>query len=387
MEIWNRLKQRKWDPKNEDLQRFVLVMSGIARDLGLHDTDLIKTIVENMQIAREDGNLLLNSRTMVEFKKNLATHQNYIMDNALRRSTMRFRTSGVASVPNNSAGTSESGRARPAASSGQAARPSGASVGAPAQRCYNCNRMGHTQHACPYENRERNSCFNCWQMGHGSAACPNPPKQLARKAVAAVTAGHSGEEGAANQGEISAVNLVSVRFPLSNSSNRELTKIVSLFDTGSPVSFIRRSLVPSLPLGKLEKTPLSSLGQRPLYTLGKISADILFRGQCLQQNLHVLSDDSTSIPMILGRDFLKNNNIGLFQMNNVTKEIIKIGPNHHKPNRHFSRKLEELEPTNLQVSSSVSVIGDIENGKEETKCDRQSYATGVRGGVNFQRQK
>lgn len=72
----------------------------------------------------------------------------------------------------------------------------------------------------------------------------------------------------------------------------------SLFDTGSPISFIRHNAV------SLTSTGLRGLGGVELLTHGVIDCLIRFDGRCGQIKLTVVPNESMLLPCVLERDFL-----------------------------------------------------------------------------------
>lgn len=72
------------------------------------------------------------------------------------------------------------------------------------------------------------------------------------------------------QEPVEAVNSVSVAFPNFLATNTEFTKFASLFDTGSPRSFIRRSVLPYEVTGTLKPINLYGIGGKQLMIQGEV---------------------------------------------------------------------------------------------------------------------
>ena len=115
-------------------------------------------------------------------------------------------------------------------------------------RCYNCCKLGHYQSRCPYEKRPSNSCFKCWGMGHSHRECPNPQRILLHsnsRVPIAATADPTSDDyeppEATYISGVNIVNMVSAKLLDFMTAGTRFNNFPSLFDTGSPVSFIRFS--------------------------------------------------------------------------------------------------------------------------------------------------
>lgn len=172
-------------------------------------------------------------------------------------------------------------------------------------RCYNCTKLGHYQSRCPYETRPSDTCFKCWQTGHRHTACTNPRKTLRLKAdIGAANRGPAAAEEPDMIALMEAVNVVSVAFVEHQNQCTEYIECPSLFDTGSPISFIRRNAVSFNIPDALTSTGLRALGGAELFAHGIVNCLIKFNGRCRQIKLTVVPTESMLLPLVLGRDFL-----------------------------------------------------------------------------------
>lgn len=105
---------------------------------------------------------------------------------------------------------------------------------------------------------------------------------------------HANEE----QEPVDAVNSVSVAFPNPLTTSAEFIKFVSLFDTGSPRSFVRRSVLPYGVTGTLQPIDLYGIGGKELKILGKVNCRILFKNQIETLNLMILPNDAMQLPLV-----------------------------------------------------------------------------------------
>lgn len=190
-------------------------------------------------------------------------------------------------------------------------------------RCFNCSRHGHYKGQCPYELRPAGVCYKCWQPGHISNACQGRKRtQRLLTEVAVVqpnaTAGDAGpvvnydnpEEMAEG---LASINLVSAAFRNHLNRYTGFTNFVSLFDTGSPNSFVRRSAVPFRVPDESTTMGLRGIGGSALRTHGTVICNVRFKRRMHPMELIVLPDEATMMPMILGRDFLQLFGIKLVQ--------------------------------------------------------------------------
>ena len=121
--------------------------------------------------------------------------------------------------------------------------------------CYNCSGKGHMSRQCPKPKRVMGACFRCGSRDHTIRDCPASPVHIG---VTAVT----DSPGSVNDSSeaLDHNNYVRISFEINETNNTYSKFLFSLFDTGSPVSFIRRSLVPE----KLSNSMLKEDGKKLL---------------------------------------------------------------------------------------------------------------------------
>ncbi|XP_036335368.1 uncharacterized protein LOC118745800 [Rhagoletis pomonella] len=98
----------------------------------------------------------------------------------------------------------------------------------PTMRCFNCSGYGHFAKDCKEAKRMQGSCFKCGKLDHVYKNCP-------KKTVAGVDAADDQYKDVHFKSMVSVA--LDIRFPRIRFEN-----IISLFDTGSQNSCIRRSL-------------------------------------------------------------------------------------------------------------------------------------------------
>ncbi|XP_065076560.1 uncharacterized protein LOC135700098 [Ochlerotatus camptorhynchus] len=185
-------------------------------------------------------------------------------------------------------------------------------------RCYNCSGIGHLSAACKEPRRAKGSCFRCGSTQHQLKECPKPsPRNNSQVALAdEFRQNANGDRSSADAGELGAalseLNIVSIAFSI-DSNTHLCSTVLSMFDTGSPISFVRRSVVPQS-MGPREKVEsgYKSIGNYPLCTYGIIRASISFRDRKICLKVHVVPDNYLCVPLLLGRNFLKEVGITLY---------------------------------------------------------------------------
>lgn len=103
---------------------------------------------------------------------------------------------------------------------------------------------------------------------------------------------------------LAGINLVSASFRDHLNQYTGYTTFVSLFDTGSPSSFVRRSALPFSISDETATMGLRGVGGGALKTHGTVVCNVKFNRRVKPMRLITLPDDATAMPAILGRDFL-----------------------------------------------------------------------------------
>lgn len=311
------MRHRMWNRPQESLHRFVLNMEQFVRRLPnerLSMQEIVDLIVDNMRLPPAVDVLLRTAATTDELKNRVVRYAATI--NAAAAACNPPRVPAIATIRPGAANRN----VQPNAPSNPIRRNTTNTAGNPDEvRCYNCSRNGHYKNSCPYELRPMGVCYKCWQPGHISSACQNRKRvQRLLNEVAAVqpdaNEGQNEYDDPDNLAEgLAGINLVSAAFRNHLNQYTGFTNFVSLFDTGSPNSFVRRSALPFDISDETTTTGLRGVGGNALRTHGTIICNVRFNRRIHPMKLIILPDDSTLMPMILGRDFLKLFGIKLVQ--------------------------------------------------------------------------
>ncbi|XP_017462985.1 PREDICTED: uncharacterized protein LOC108356381, partial [Rhagoletis zephyria] len=277
-EVYKMLAQRRWDKKKESLQSYVLAMQAIAKRAKVEEQEVIEFVIDGIRNIVPNAHLLLPTRTLAELKTLIQKYERkYLVSDVVATTGRRQATKTVVDAK---------------------------------QKCYNCSRDGHIKPNCPYPLRPDGSCFRCWRMGHDHRSCPNPAKILKPKTqVASVMEGGDDESY-----DVNTYNFVSIIFKLESKIFSE--EVFSLFDTGSPVSFIgwSRVLKQLFEYKNFQNTntpKYKGIGGNQINIISKIKCLVKFNNRINKIELNVISDEDMVVPVIMGRDFLHKFHIRL----------------------------------------------------------------------------
>lgn len=250
-------------------------------------------IVDGLGETSANANLLLSARDVRELKELMNRHESRF-HRAVPSASAAASSVNAVSAARRPAGT----RAVDASSADQ-------------PQCFNCSQRGHVKPNCPYTLRNKEDCFRCWKPGHTHETCPGPRMKLILKTAKLQAASAQDEDDVDLVRQFDAVNMESVAQDEDGGRGTDFTGLLSLFDTGSPTSFIKRNFVTKeMPKSKLP-TNLKGLGGHRLEIYGRINCRVQFNKKICSMNIAVVPDDAMLFPLILGRDFLHAFNIRL----------------------------------------------------------------------------
>lgn len=158
--------------------------------------------------------------------------------------------------------------------------------------CFNCRRPGHRVFECTLPRRPPRSCFHCGSLEHWRRDCPRAPRaqqqvnvlqQRQRPQQEQMNLNEIDEgvpEDPSDLDDVSAMHPVRITFIVDEKRHKLQMALFSLFDTGSPVSFVRKSSVPKeVKLKELQPSSYHGLGNNKVTSHGTIEANITFIDQ------------------------------------------------------------------------------------------------------------
>lgn len=281
--------------QGEPLLRYVICMQELGSHAEIDEAELIEFIIDGLRDSPANVSILFAAKTIVELKNLLPRYEKRRVP---RTMVARATTSGGNMVPSTSASNNEQSK-----------------------RCFNCSKYGHIAAKCPKEQRPAGSCFKCADEGHTYKNCP----YIVKTRVGAVNRDALHDDTKELTQSLDAVQMVSVAFMTNKNKCTKFIDCCSLLDTGSPISFIRKSVLPEEinVQESLTYSRFKGLGNIKLFTYGTINCYINIKDNLNLVSLMVIPDEVTPIPLLIGRDLLEIFNIKL-NMNcnkvNITSE-------------------------------------------------------------------
>lgn len=260
-DVYKQLGERFIRP-GEPVRQYVLSMQAIAHQVDIEERELVHFIIDGLRDASPAVSILYGARTLASLKDLLMEYERY---------RLRSPKASAAMAP----------AARPSSSYGT--RPSPATqrevTTAEPVRCFNCREFGHISAACPRPRRPPGGCFKCFETSHIYKDCPLKRRVgLVAAQAETTTATNAQPEEAPLENEISVLQLVSVTIPSDLTGHVIcLGLILSLFDTGSPVSFVQKSVLPvGVPSDQLFLSRYKGMGDSKIFTYGTANLLIQF---------------------------------------------------------------------------------------------------------------
>lgn len=210
-------------------------------------------------------------------------------------------------------------------------------------RCFNCSKIGHMAVNCRLPKRPLGACFKCFELGHQSKDCTNKRMQLNKNQVSNVMIEHSTRDVRVHSNTCSDQTLVLDDNDKDNTLDKQCFRIISykfdnggegsrvvslatLLDTGSPISFIRISQLPSENIQPCTAGSLpdySGINNSILKILGITSTKVRFNNIEHKIEIFVVPDETMQASVILGRDVLSKFNLGLMALPYEEAEAVR----------------------------------------------------------------
>lgn len=269
LEVYEQLKNRKRKP-NESVQRYFVEMRVIANKANIPERDLVDAIISGLNERSSLVSMLYQATTVEQLKKQYERYDK-LRDKSTLTTVRPQTTTHKVLVKSDSTDV--------------------------VIRCFNCSQMGHYQSSCTKPLRKPGSCFKCGELGHFHQTCPKK-----KTAVAAINTNVELKD-AGMADAVDEMQEVSVTV-LGKQSKRTVQLILSLLDSGSPRSFIKRSVVPFKMSSELKPTKYRGVGNKQLFSYGAVLCKINLKGQEISHRFLVLDDSDLSMPVLIGRDLL-----------------------------------------------------------------------------------
>jgi hypothetical protein len=176
------------------------------------------------------------------------------------------------------------------------------------RRCYNCNDVGHIATECP---KERKQCEICKKHGHLKEKCRNKRMDLNCIREDEIESSGNLKNPKENEEEVTMEigrdGMVGTIVVLGN----HVSTVDALVDSGSSVSCISNDLVfkSGLNIDKTQTIKVFGINNSELNVMGKVSALVIVKNRSFSISMWVVSNKTSSFQLILGRDFLNENNI------------------------------------------------------------------------------
>lgn len=194
-------------------------------------------------------------------------------------------------------------------------------------RCFNCNEHGHKSSSCTKPKKPQ--CSNCKKYGHTEPEC------TAKKSVIIVTKSsdngskeHTVDKTSASEeistdrnGMVKAMAVI----------NRKAFNVDAIIDSGSSVSLIKLQVLTKLNINYTNNTiynEIFGINSSPLNVKGKVSSTLILNNRAYTSDLLVVGNETSNYDMVLGRDFLKDNNICRVTMDHSREIVPEIDSNY-----------------------------------------------------------
>ena len=191
-----------------------------------------------------------------------------------------------------------------------------------------CKDVKKRKISAPFRNNGPRLCFQCNSPNHVFSACPEKPKpkmgvgrspagaEYVKREKSSQLHHHQGASDRHQNihclsfGENVSISIIGDKYLINN--------VRGLCDSGSPVSLVSRKLVNInniLPNDKI----LSGIGGNGFCTLGRVKLTVKAFGQKSEILFYIVHENLIAFDVLLGRDFMKINNIKLTKIDNCPK--------------------------------------------------------------------
>ncbi|XP_043276001.1 uncharacterized protein [Venturia canescens] len=259
--IHSQLRTRR-KQTNETSRQYIYAMQTIAKQGYVEDEAIIQYIIDGVQDDESNKQILYNSRSLKELKKNFELYDRMKERSGRRKQPPKeeVKSKTYKDKKDDKQGTMKK------------------------IRCFGCGSKDHEVNNCPHKEKGP-KCFKCDQFGHIAPKCEKVGKSSKRgESVNCVTM--SGEE-------------VSVRL-----SNNEIS---ALLDTGSVNTVLRNDefrKISNAPLKRTERI-FKGFGNTRTKAIGVFDAEIWVGDDLYRNEVYVVPVEVMDSKMLLGKDIQK----------------------------------------------------------------------------------
>lgn len=296
-EIHDMLRNRK-KKSDENLQQYVLAMQEIGNLASVDEQDVLHYIVDGIPDS-SNKMLLYGANSFGELKNALQKYERL----------------------NQHASTSVRSEKDPADRNQLHSRT---------PRCYNCNENGHLSTSCTKPKRPKDTCYRCGKSGHFLANCPETVHALEHRMEPNNYEVEDEQPVQQIKPYVSNVNEFEHKFSYRFIDQKEhqlstSSKLSTLLDSGSPIRSMQERYIPvpvfnfMVNLENGESGNFCELNNSPLEILGSSKCIVNVNDAQVRPNLYIEKKIVMKYPVILGRVFLKINDM---QFSKIVKEPI-----------------------------------------------------------------
>lgn len=320
--IHNQLQKRKRQV-NETPRQYIYAMRTIANQGRVEDEALIQYIIDGVPDDETNKQILYNSRTIDEMKKNLELYDR------MREKTGRKKTVGKGDAK------IESNKEKKDAKE----KKDGKQTVAKKAHCFACGSVDHAVKECPNKDKGP-KCFKCDQFGHISSNCENEAKSKRVEVVNRVTVG---DEIIAVQ-----VNKMSVLAVLDTGSSKTILRNDEYVKMGSPV------LKPTACMFK-------GFGNAQSKAIVVFDAELTIQGEIYHNEVHVVPVEAMDVKMLLGRNLHKQMDIRIVGGETMIKKVAARADNGASAHKSEDEKCSQSnQPRNR--SNRRNEVDEVQDG-------------------------
>lgn len=397
MTVFKELHRSKWQRSGTvRLNKYVLDMEAMAKRGGVREQELMIAILSGIDDKSSDVSVLTGACDLRQLKEKVPVYEALVnASNDNRRVAAPSVSSGYQGgnrVPVPAVASRYRGGNLRNANNRNLRQAVGNQRYQTSDRviqCYNCSELSHRATQCTKVKRA-SKCFYCHELGHQIAQCPTKLGFQVNRAqchqnraqsvwkgnqlpetVAMVNAVQAEEQARSfawserNKNQtpegdhegLAAIQEVSVSIITTKDCHTSFKSVIALLDTGSPVSFIRKSEIPNeCLLMPRHASRFKALGNQMIYSYGSVKSMINIKNRVCCISLLVIDDQVLPLPILLGRDGLKRFEIRLkFHQSSVPRHvlqsILKTNDNVNTPIRQSNGKPVKLIKLEQQIES------------------------------------